>query len=358
MKKKTFYWLILAVVLVGVLLSATRSAPDRDTLIIGVTAPQTGNLAFLGENYREGIELAMKEVLHDYPAIKLKVIFEDDGFDPVKAVSAVKKLINTDGADVIFSFGSPVGNAVSPITEKTGIPHINSIASDPNVAKGDWNFVHWTPPYKESALMASELRKRDIKTAVLFEQNQPGVQAVTHYLKEDLPKAGVTIVATEKYDGNTTDFRSMIAKVKNIKADIYLLEATSASLEILARQIREAGIQTAFTSVESFEFSDNPELFDGNWYISAADQSPEFIAKYQKEYGKSPKLGAGNGYDSIKLIVKAVSDHGSSKEAIRQALLATTNYKGAMGTLSVDSEGIVVSEANVKMIKEGKSITL
>ena len=331
MSNKLIMCTVTVIALIGAMIWVSGPTQEDDILTVGVSLPQTGNLDFLGENYMAGLKLAEKEIKQDYPNLKLKVVFEDDAFDPAKGASAAQKLINTDNADVIFSFGSPVGNAISPITEKSAIPHINSIASDPNVAKGDWNFVHWTPPYKESALMAEQLKRRGVGRVILFEENQPGVQAVVRYLKEDLPKAGIEIAASEKYDGNTTDFRSMIAKVKNIKADIYILEATSPSLEILARQIREAGISTAFTSVESFEFTDAPELFEGSWYVNAADQSDEFIAKYQSEYGELPKLGAGNGYDSLMLIASIAKDKGNNREAIRNGLRSIKDYKWRYG---------------------------
>lgn len=358
MQSKLIAGIVLVIALVG--LGIWVSSPDNtnNQLTIGVTAPQTGDLAFLGESYVKAINLAAKEIRSEYPELKLNIIFEDDGFDPAKGVSAVRKLMDINKANVIFSFGSPVGNAVSPVAESAQIPHINSIASDPNVANGKWNFVHWTPPYKESVLMASELKKRGITRVVLIEQNQPGVLAVTKFLRQELPKAGVEIVASEKFNGDTTDFRSMIAKVKNTEADLYILEATSPTLEILARQLRQGGVNKDFTSVEVFEFTEDAKLFEGSWYVNAADQSEKFITKYQAEYGEMPKLGAGNGYDSVKLIAKIVAEHGSNGETIRQELGKIRNYSGAMGILSVDQDGIVVSDAVVRVIKDGKPMTI
>ena len=196
MKKKIILGIVVLVAIVVGLFVVINSeknsqVSDEQTIKIGVSAPLTGDLAFLGESYKDGINLAIK----DLPKTKYKyeVIFEDDKFDPTTGASTASKLINSDNVDVLLSFGSPVGNAVSPIAENAKILHVNSIASDPKVAIGDYNFVHWTPPYEESSLTAKELVKRNIKNVVIFEQNQPGVQAVMNSIKKDLPNAGINI---------------------------------------------------------------------------------------------------------------------------------------------------------------------
>ena len=71
-----------------------------DTILIGAHGPITGGATFLGLGGRAGAELAYKEI-NDAGGIhgrKLKMIFEDDGFSPSRALAAVKKLVeHTNG---------------------------------------------------------------------------------------------------------------------------------------------------------------------------------------------------------------------------------------------------------------------
>lgn len=330
------------------------------TVKIGVTLPLSGGVAFLGEAAKNAVELAMADL--GTTKYKYEVVFEDDKFDSATGATTANKLINLDKVDAMLSFGSPVGNVVSPIAEKAKVVHFG-VASDPVVAIGTYNFNHWTPPYEETKLMTAELVKRGIKTAILLEQNQPGVLSVTNVLKPELEAAGVKLVASEKFNTGTRDFRSVINKVKNVKADIYLLEVTSPELETLTKQIKEAGIKTPLTSIESFEFTDQPQLFEGSWYVNAADQTPEFISKYSAKYGSNPKLASGNGYDIAKLIVYAFEKVGDGKtkpssDAVVAELLKVKNFDGAMGKLNIDQDGLVVTKAVVRMIKDGKPVTL
>ncbi len=350
--------IVLSVVGVNVMRGGvSESSDNRESITIGVSAPLTGDLSFLGESYKNAIELAVAEIPSD-SKYKYKVIFEDDSFDATKGVSVARKFISVDRVDAMFSFGSVVGNAINNVTEENKVVNINSIASDPRVAEGGWNFVHWTPPYKETTLFVDELEKRNIKKVVLFEQKQPGVLAVTESLREKLSQKKIAIVAEESFDDKTKDFRSLVTKIKNVEADLVILEATSPSLEVLAQQIRSQGIHTPFTSIETFEFTDKPSLFEGAWYVNAADPSAEFVNLYRKKYNADPKVGAGNGYDSFKIMFSLYEKYGNDKNIIREKLLELNNYKGVMGNLSVDSNGMLVSDAVVRIIRNGKPETI
>lgn len=339
---------------------------EKQTITIGASLPLTGNLAFLGESYKNSMLLAYAD-LQKSGQLKnnYKFVFEDDQFDAAKAATTANKLISIDKVDAIASAGSPAGNTISPIAEQNKIIHIG-LASDPTMAKGDYNFDHWTPPYSEAKLLISEFQKRGIKNVVLFEQNQPGVLAFTNSLRSQLAGTGIKLIDEEKFNDGTRDFRTLITKAKSasVKADIYLLETTSPELEVLVKQLKEAGVKTPITCVESFGFSDNPSLFEGDWYIDAADQQAWYIAEYKQTYpGKAPKLGGGNGYDITKLLITSFENAGNSTDqatlikSARDYLAGVKDFKGAMGdSLSVDPDGFILTNATVKMIKGGQVV--
>jgi branched-chain amino acid transport system substrate-binding protein len=336
---------------------------EKQTVKIGVTLPLTGPVAMLGESVKDAIILAKEQTKNT--KYNYELIFEDDAFSPKTAVNTVNKLINIDKVDAIISFGSPVGNVVSPITEKAQITHINDFASDSNVAKGDYNFLHYTPPYKDSELFISELKKRNINTLVFFgQQDNPGANALIQAFEKDIKNTDIKVLSVEKFNTGAKDFKTNILKVKNLGADIYVLEATSPELEILTKQIREAGIKTPVTTMEAFEFSDQLSLFEGMWYVNGADPSQEFVDSYKQKYNIFPKFGAGNGYDAFNLIVKATESTGNGKikptsTEIKNALSKIKGFDGVMGkNMSVDSNGQVTSEPVVRIIKGGVPVTI
>jgi len=350
---------VIAIVAVGYFALRGLGEVSQKTIKIGAIAPMTGNLAFMGEGIRDAILIA-KENLGNTKN-KYEVIFEDDQLDAKMSASAAYKLLSADNVDAFVTFSSVTGNVVAPIAEQNKVVHFG-IASDSNVAKGKYNFIHWTPPSEENKVFIAELQRRGIKKLGIFEGNAQGAAAVIADLKEQLKGTGIEIVTDQVFNFGEKDFRTTIAKVKDSGAEIYLLLAFSPELEILAKQMKEAGITTPITSIESFELSEQLALFEGEWYINSADPTADFTSKFNVKTGKSPTLGAANAYDIFNLIVAANEKvEGTSKPTSDQVvneLMKITNFSGALGNLSVNEDGLVVSKAAVRMIKDGKPVSV
>jgi len=254
-----------------------KPAPEG-TIKIGVIAPLSGNLAFLGEGYRDAFLLAKEN--SNNTKYNYELIFEDDQMDPAKTATALQKLISIDKVNAVVSFASGPANMISPIAEQNKIIHFG-IATDPNAAKGEYNFMHWTPPSEEAKTFVAELQKRGIKKLGIFETNQQGVMATVGAITERLKGTDIEIVTDQKFNMQERDFRTLIAKAKSSGAEIYLLEAFPPQLEILTKQIKEAQISTPLTCIELVESSDEAmKLFEGYWYVNAADSTTEFNKKF------------------------------------------------------------------------------
>lgn len=345
--------------------SVETISAEKPTIKIGVTLPLTGDVASLGEANKNAIILASEQLKGKNLKYAYEFVFEDDQFKPAIGATVASKLINVDKSDAIISFGSPVGNVISTIAERSKILHVNDFASDPKVANGSYNFVHYTPAKSDAIAFIDELNKRGIKKIVFFAQaDNPGATAIVHAIKEKAIGTDITILSTETFLTGTRDFRTSIDKVKNLGAELYVLQASSPEIEILTRQIRSAGVQAPVGSVETFEFSSDLSLFEGLWYVNAADATGWFDDLYSKRYGTSPKIGAPNAYDAVNMIVQAAEAAGDGKTKptrlqIRNAFASIKGFNGALGSnLNVGSDGLVDSKAVIRMIKNGKPVTI
>ena len=351
--------MVVAVAAIGYFMSRGSEEVSATPIKIGVVVPLTGDLAFMGEGIRDAMLLARENLGN--AKYTYEVIFEDDQLKPQMSASAVNKLVSVDKADVIVSFGSGPGNVIAPVAEQNKVVHFG-IASDPIVAKGGYNFIHWTPPSEENKVFVAELQRRGIKKLGVFESNQQGAAAVMADLREKLKGTDIEIVTDQVFNPGEKDFRSIIAKAKNSEADIYLLMAFSPELEVLGKQIKEAGIETPLTSIESFELSEQVALFEGDWYVNAADPTTDFTDKFEAKTGESPTLGAANAYDIFNLVVEATEKIKSSTKPtssqIADELMKVKDFIGVLGSISINEDGIVVSKAAVRMIKDGKPVTV
>jgi len=80
-----------------------------------------------------------------------------------------------------------------------------------------------------------------------------------------------------------------------------------------------------------------------------------FSAKYVKAYGKKPDQFAAQAYDAFYIMTNALKAAGSAdRTKLRDALAATKNFQGVVGTFSFDAERDVVMTPSVLIVKGGK----
>ena len=351
---------IALVILIAVVSYNANDGRDqnKETLKIGVVLPLTGGAGFLGESAQKAAQLALKdagETKYNY-----QLVTEDDAFTPGKTVTAVNKLINIDKVSALITFGSGTSNAVAPINETAKVARFG-LASDPTSAIGEYNYIHWTPAYKEGELMSQEIVKRGYKRVAIVDTNHPGAFAVTEALKNDLAKTDVQIVSYDVVNMEDRDFRMLMTKIKNTNPDLIVLEAFSPQIELLAKQAREIGIKDIpLTSVEAIEWSGEPELFEGMWFVSDGIHK-EFSEHFFAEYGVYPNGGSAYVYDLVSMLIKIQENE---KDLINPAELPSLiaemgiHESKFLGNVEIDKDGMFVTEASVKKIENRKVVEI
>ena len=354
-KNSLMKWFVGAIVLIVLIIagfSTFRSPVGTGLIKIGVILPLSGNLAFLGESAKQGAELALEK--YGDSKNKYELIFEDDQFDAKKAVTAAQKLISIDKVSAIVTFGSSGGNSVKPIAEQNKILHF-AVATDPNTADGKHTFNHWTPAKEEVRALVAELISKNIKKIGLLTVNQEGMLAIANEITKQTADTDISIITNQKFNVGEKDFHTLITKVKESSIEMLVMVNYSPEIEILGRQIKAAGIKTPMTSVEGFDQTTDPKLFSGYWYASASDPSGDFINAFQTKYSKAPGFGTGNVYDIVTLIItaseKATNHIKPTADQTISKLLEIKDLKGAMGNLSIGSDGMVLSKATIKTVK-------
>ncbi len=362
---KTAIFTIIALLLLAACatqesVQTTPIAKEPAVVKIGVTVPLTGDVAFLGEATRNSLELALKEV--QGTKYKYELVFEDDKLDAKLASTTATKLIQVDNVDAIISLSSGTGNVVTPLAEQNKVIHFG-IASDANVAKGMFNFIHWTPPDEEARLWVQKAQEHGYNRVAIIVLQHPGAIAVVDAAKKHAKGTDIEL-HEEFFNPGEKDFRTVLVRSKQFNPDAYMLMAFSPELDILHKQLKELGIKAPLTSIEAFELSNDPSQFEGHWYVNAADPTGAFADKYKAAYNKEPVFGGPNAYDIFKMIVKGFEDSGKdasvkpSPEEVAAALMQIKDFDGALGKLTVGEDGIVWSPAVVRTILNGKPVTI
>ena len=367
--KRIFSLGVILLIICGLIWVSCQKKVEEKVVKIGAVLVLTGPDAKAGQSAKQGIEMAVEEINASggVKSRKIKVIYEDDGGEPQKSVSAVQKLINVDKVLAILGpMWSSCVLAVAPIVESKGVVILSPTASSPKITYGgDYIFRNTYSDAIEGAKTA-EFASKELKygkAGILFINNDYGV-GLKDAFKRKFEELGGKIVIDEGYDPKTTDFRTILVKVKERSPEVIYIAGYSEMGQLL-RQMRETGIKIPVLSCIMFEISDIAKVAgkaaEGVIYAYPS-YDPEkgneitlkFAKKFKEKYGTLPDPEAAFSYDAVKILALAMEKGGFTSEDIKNALYKIKGYNGITGKTSFDENGDVIKPVGFKRVHNGK----
>jgi branched-chain amino acid transport system substrate-binding protein len=223
-------------------------------ILIGGFGPTTGPAAYIGLGGRDGLSLAVKEINASggINGRKVRVIFEDDGHSPTKALASVKKLIDQDKVFMIFcaaGSNATVGT-IDYVKEQKKIMYV-SFASAPAVT---WPFSSYlfrgatteVPRYGElySEYVADGMKAKKV---AIMNGREEYPKNEGNALADQLKTAyGVSVVARAEFNIGDKDFTPQLLEIKQAAPDVIAFFGNPAEASIAMRQAREFGLTQSF----------------------------------------------------------------------------------------------------------------
>jgi branched-chain amino acid transport system substrate-binding protein len=324
-----------------------------DTINIGVVLPTTGSESKPGLYQKEGIELAIKQI-NDAGGImvkskgkKLKIneVFYDDGSDSKKSASLVERAMSSDNVvAVLGGYSTSLGTAESVMADRYKTPWITTGAGATAIFGKGYQYafgtlspvalIGTTTAEFLGSLMDQGKLKKGLKVAMVVENTDHGVDYVQGFTDWSNKHAGYfQIVINEKFELNSTDFSSVLQKVKSSKADIFLSDAHLPDYITMHRQYLQNGLHHQMVSYGAR----GPEagarqalgagtdyIFAGIWWSNKLPyaQAKKFSDDYKAFTGHDiDSWYAAPAYDGMRILAQAIEGAGSlDKTAIRNAL--------------------------------------
>ncbi len=325
-----------------------------ENIKIGFSLPLTGDFAFMGHGVRDATILgkeSMGKTKNTY-----EFIFEDCKYDSKIDATIGNKFVSMDKVDIIVSLGGGSGGVLAPLADQNGIIHF-AITSTPTVTEGDLNFAHWTPVPSMNDALVGEIKKRGFKRLAVFTNiDLNDVMAIHNDLKTKLDYVDV-----EEVHKGQQDYRMQIAKMKQADPDLIVLLTKLPDIDILLKQLREQGMdKVRLTTIEFFEMAKEKSLIEGEFYVSSATPTSKFAEEFKARTGMEPTIGSPHAYDVIRMIITAAENVKGkpTPKAIAAEINKLKNFPGVLGPLTMREDGRVLSNPNVKMIKDGKVVRI
>src|SRR5215510_3982621 len=332
MKISKLFMTVAATALFG----GVAQAQAQEKLKIGVIATLSGPPAVLGQQLRNGVQLAVKDLGGKLGGREVEVIVQDDELKPDVAVSKAKALIERDKVDFVIGpiFSNILQAIFKPVTD-AGVILISPNAGTSNFAGKECNPNFFVTSYQNDqafGVAGKYAQDAGLKKLFLIAPNyQAGRDALagfkSFYSGEIVDEVYVPL--------GQLDYSAELAKIAAAgPGAIYVFLPGGMGINFV-KQFRQAGLADKIVFLSAFTVDESTlpaqqdaavGFFGGaNWAPNLDNpQNQAFVAAYEKEYGAVPATYAFQAYDAALLIdsaVKQVKGNVANREALRAAMM-------------------------------------
>ncbi|MCX8027005.1 MAG: branched-chain amino acid ABC transporter substrate-binding protein [Thermodesulfovibrionales bacterium] len=326
----------------------------EDTIKIGVAAPLSGSIAKMGNDFKNGITIAVEEwnSKGGIKGKKIELLIEDDANDPKQAVTVANKLVNLGVTAVIGHFTSSCSMAASEVYHKANVPVINASSTNPQLTqRGHKNIFRICGRDDLQGMVAAMFINSQLnakRVAIIHDKTTYGQGLADEFKKNIKPPAEVVY-----YGGITQgekDFKSVLTTIKSLNPDVLYFGGIYPEGGLITRQARELGITASFisgdalTDVKFVEIA-GERAAEGSYItfspdFTKSDSAKAFLQKYKAKYGE-PGPYSVYAYDAANIILKAISESPDTKGSSIIDTMRKSTFTGVLSQYRFDEKGDV-----------------
>ncbi len=340
------------------LLWAPQIAAAQDRIKIGLIYTLSGSAAVLGQQSRNGFELAIKELGGKMSGKDVELFVVDDELKPDVAIQKVRGLIERDQVDFVVGpiFSNILVAIHKPVLDANKIL-ISTNAGTSNFAGANCSPNFFVTSYQNDQIfeaIGQAANKLNYKRVYALVPNYPaGKDALVGFkrtFKGELVEESLVPL-------NTADFQPELSKIAASKADA-LFTFMPGGLGInLLKTFNQAGLKNNLPIISAFTADEAtlPVLQDAATGIYGVltwapnmntPENKKFVTGYESAHNAVPASYAMQAYDAALLINSAVtavkgnlSDQNALKEALKKAA-----FKSVRGPFKFNTNGYPIED--------------
>jgi len=325
--------------------------------------PQQNTLQMLADELNEAGGINGREVI-------LHIVDNQSTEDA--AARAVSDLIEQDDVDIILG-ASRTGPslAMRPVVEQNEIPMISMAANAAIVRDSEWVFKTTQDDKVVIERILDHAEGEGYSSVALLRDASGFGEGVAESITELGADRGIELVTTESFEPTATDFTAQLTNIRSSGADAVVIWGINPAAALAQQQYVQLGV--GLPNYQSHGVA-NQSFFDqagaaaegaivpmGRMLVADQidDDNPQkavieaYIAQYEAEYGEKPNAFGGYAYDAWNIAVAALTAAGTEPEALRDAILATTDYVGVSGVFNysetlrsgLSADSVIIAEA-------------
>lgn len=328
---------------------AQQQGISKNEILIGTIQDMSGPLAGYGKQARNGMLLRIAE-LNEQGSVngrKLKLVAEDDGYDPKKAVLAAQKLVNQDKVFIIAGhLGTAQNMAAMPVQFDKNIINLFPITAAREMYEplNRLKYSFAATYYDQVRITLPKLvKEKNVKKICTIYQDDDFGTEVQKGAEAALKTLNMELAEKTTYKRGATDFSSQVARMKAAGCELVVLGTIIRETIGTIAEARKTGFNPVFLG-SSAAYTDlihklGGKAMDGLYatmtvqhpYLDEASQPLRFWAnKYKTQFNEDPTVFSVYGYIIIDQFIQAAQKAGPN--------LTTDSFIKAMDSMSFEPD--------------------
>lgn len=355
--------------------SFALNASAQATIKIASIQELSGTGATVGTNFKNGMDLAIKEINAAGGILgkKIEVTHSDTQSNPGVAKGLAQKAVD-DNVFAVFGPGFSGSILVSMSeTKRAEIPNFTggeaaSVTQQGNPYIFRTSFGQATSMPKVARYMAQNLKAKTV--AVIFVNNDFGKGGRDSVTKA-LDAFGAKVIADISTDAGQVDFSSPVLKAKQSNADVVFVYTNEEEAARALRELRKQGVtkpivgETVLTSQKVIELAGDAAN-GAVAHVGLTTDAPipnmrAFRTKFEKAYNYIPDHNGIKGYTSVYVMKAGIEkagkvDRAAFTKAMHGLQVSAAKEPGVIMDVSFDDKGDLDRESFMTEVKDGKQV--
>lgn len=387
--------LFLLCLLPTLLLGARQGSADSNTIKLVSSLPRTGSANAQTTSMVNAIRMAIDEAggkVGDFT-----IVYEDwddasperGQWDPaVEAANADRAIKDPDVMAYIGTYNSGAAKISMPKLNQAGLLMISPAATWPGLTKPGIGEPNEPKVYRPSNkvtffrvcssddvqgfVAAKWAKELGVSKVFIVHDGELYGKGIASVFRKNAPALGLQVVGWEQIDTKASNYRSLAIKMKQLDPDlVYFGGTTQTNAGQLAKDIRNAGLKAKYMVPDgcfeqAFLTAAGKENLEGMTYITFGGVPPsqlkgkgqQFYENYKKRFNQEPEGYAVYAYEATNVVLDAIRRAGKKdRMAIIDAMAATKDYPGALGTWSFDANGdTTLQQMSGNVVRNGEFV--
>ncbi|MEA3292696.1 MAG: ABC transporter substrate-binding protein, partial [Pseudomonadota bacterium] len=290
---------------------------------------------YLGEEVRDGFQLAIDQEDGKLGGVPVELIVEDDTRKPAKAKQIAERMLARDKVDLLTGIiFSNIALAVVPGVVNKGVTYVSPNAGPSKLAGEGCHPNYFNASWQNDTgaeVMGRLLNEKGVGSVYLLAPNYPAGKDILAGFKRFYE--GEVVAETYTKLGQA-DYAAELTNIRDAKPDaVFFFLPGGMGINFL-KQYHQFGMKESipiYGPMFSFDerllqaVGDAAEGVEnaGQWVQDLDNPAnSQFVAAYREKYGRTPTFYASQGYDAARLIASALKVTGGVEDldAFRAAM--------------------------------------